>query len=29
MFKDAKEFKKIYDLATEISGISSAWLGLN
>lgn len=29
MLEDAKEFKKIYDLATEISGISSAWLGLN
>ena len=29
MFADASEFKKIYSLATEISGISSAWLGLN
>ena len=29
MLEDVKEFKKIYDLATEISGISSAWLGLN
>lgn len=29
MSEDAQEFKKIYDLATEISGISSAWLGLN
>lgn len=29
MLEDAEEFKKIYDLATEISGISSAWLGLN
>ena len=29
MFADASEFKKIYSLATEISGIASAWLGLN
>ena len=29
MFADASEFKKIYNLATEISGIASAWLGLN
>ena len=29
MFADATEFKKIYSLATEISGIASAWLGLN
>ena len=29
MLADAEEFKKIYDLSTEISGIASAWLGLN
>ena len=29
MFADAQEFTKIYQLSTEISGISSAWLGLN
>ena len=26
---DIKEFKKLYDLSTEISSIASAWLGLN
>lgn len=29
MLADAKEFNKIFGLANEISGISSAWLGLN
>ena len=29
MIADAVEFKKIYNLATEISSIASAWLGLN
>lgn len=29
MFADAKEFKKIYDLASEMSSIASAYLGLN
>lgn len=29
MLVDAAEFNKIYNLATEISNISSAWLGLN
>lgn len=29
MLADAEEFKKIYNLASEISSIASAWLGLN
>ena len=27
--EDIEEFKKLYDLSTEVSSISSAWLGLN
>ena len=29
MLEDVNEFGKIYQLSTEISGIASAWLGLN
>jgi hypothetical protein len=29
MLADVNEFKKVYQLSTEISNIASAWLGLN